>query len=144
MEILFEAPEHGWVNLSIRDAAFSFEDSISDVPSDFVDQTVVGITNILKSGSACQVFLSLEPDYYVVMFAKDETLFTFTLEQEIQFVRSSLYQTKGTFSEILLPFIEAFQKFYGSHIAEPHWPECDPKNMAKLLEIADKYQANLR
>lgn len=147
MEVRLGTPVHGWVDLSIVDGGYFLDDNISDVPFDFIDQIVVGVTNLLRNGGKQQAILGLEPNYYVFTFAEVEGSFSFKLEREIEYPkpidRSVLHQTKGSFVEMLQPFVDAFQRFYGGPVDELHWPKCDPNNMVKLLEASKNYAANL-
>lgn len=147
MEVILGTPVHGWVDLSIKDGVYLLDDNISDVPFDFVDQIVVGITNLLKNGGEQQAVLGLEPNYYVFTFAEVEGSFSFKLEKELEYPkpvsRSVLHQAKGSFVEILLPFVDASQRFYSGPVDEPHWPKCDRNNMVKLLKVSNNYTANL-
>jgi len=147
MEVKLGTPAHGWVDLSIIDGVYFLDDSISDIPFDFVDQIVVGITNLLENGGEQQAVLGLEPNYYVFTFAEVEGSFSFKLEEELEYPkpvgRSVLHHVKGSFVEILLPFVNAFQRFYSGPVDEPHWPKCDPNNMAKLIKVSNQYLANL-
>lgn len=146
MKVKLGTPEHGWVDLSIVDGLYFLNDRISDVPFDFVDQIVVGITNLVENGGEQQAILGLEPNYYVFTFAKVNGSFSFKLEKELEYPklvgRSVLHQAKGSFVEILQPFVDAFQRFYRGPVNEPHWPKCDPNNMEKLIKVSNNYIAN--
>ena len=145
MEVKLGTPQHGWVDLSIIDGKFTLEDSISDVPFDFVDRIAVGITKLLDVGGEHQAVLGLEPNYYVLTFAEFEDAFSFKMELEFEFPKpvgsGVLHHAKGSFDEILLPFVHALQRFYNIPADESHWPACDPNNMERLVNASNTYKA---
>lgn len=138
MEITLGAPEHGWVDLTIKDAAFVLNDSISDVPTDFVDEAVIGLTNLLTTGEKQEITLGLEPHYYVITFAKNPHSFSFTLEKELEHSqaadRSLLHKVEGSFDQLLLPFIDVFVLFYSGSVCEASWPQANPDHLEDLLK----------
>jgi len=140
MEITLGTPEHGWVDLTIKDAAFFLDDSISDVPTDFVDEVVIGLTNLLTTGEKQEITLGLEPHYYVITFAKNPHVFSFKLERELEHSqaadRSLLHKAEGSFGQLLLPFIDAFVHFYSGPVCEPSWPQANPLHLEDLLKAA--------
>ncbi|WP_143033489.1 hypothetical protein [Roseicitreum antarcticum] len=140
MEVTLGTPEHGWVDLRIRDTAFFLHDSISDVPADFIDESVIGLTNLLSTGEKQEITLGLEPHYYVITFAKNSHVFSFRLERELEHShaaeRSFLHKSEGSFGQILLPFIDEFVHFYSGQVCESSWPQANPAHLEGLLKAA--------
>ena len=144
MEVEITRPRNGWVDFVIRHENFVLSDAISDVPCDFVGEMVSGFRKLLTTGGQQQFLLGLEPHYYEIIMAEAKCYFSIKIELVFEHPETKapelIFETGGTFSEIILPFFHAIKKFYGD-LNDPmdwDWPSCNQCNLDELTLIIER------
>ncbi|MBS9716932.1 hypothetical protein ACFFUT_00975 [Pseudohalocynthiibacter aestuariivivens] len=141
MKFSLGAPEHGWVNLTITDNEYCLEENISDVPNDFIDDTMIALSRLLTYEDKQLVHLSLEPAFYVMSLARKANAFTMTMETEGSDSDGISHQADGSFEEIILPIYSSVKGFCNSRINDYHWPEVDQKNYRNMVETVTRHKS---
>ena len=144
MKIEIGRPEHGWVDVRFSDSPFILEDSVSDVPCDFVHHTVLALSRMMSGAVSQEVELSLEPDFCVMLLEREGEVLSMDLSirRDGQQQTRRIHKTSGSFGEIVLPIYRAVKSFYSYKSAPPHWPECDSAELENLTRAikAHRYQ----
>ena len=140
MRVSIGKPEHGWVQVEIRDKDFTLSDSISDVPRDFIDETIRALTQLLTFGTAQPVELPLEPGAYLLSFGRSADAYTLDIKQSApKRPTRTVYEASGTFDEIILPVFLAIKNFSDQNHREPHWPSGSDGNLAGLADLISQH-----
>jgi len=140
MKFSLGTPEHGWVELTITDDIHRFEVIVSNVPNDFINDTMIALSQLLTYENKRQVWLSLEPDYYLMSLARQTDVFTITIDKGVSASNVVYYQASGDFKEVILPIYRSLKSFYNSRNEDLHWPAVNQMEFQNMLEAVALYK----
>jgi hypothetical protein len=132
-------PEHGWLPVELTYGEFELQFTASDIPVNPIDQLISGIKQITK-GISTQVWWHLEPEGYYFHFEKGSDIFTL----RVSFARNEtaekelIFETKGNYDRIIMPFYRCVKNFFSKEIEEVHWPVPDKNEIDKLVEVVNE------
>jgi len=118
LEVRLGEPEHGWIRLTIRTGDAEFEDHVSNVPSNSLEDLVRALANLADGDASVSVSWMLEPARCDLEFQRtgDTVRLDVVLHRGAATIASRserLFSVSGTFAEMCLPFWRALRALRG-------------------------------
>lgn len=136
LKIEFGHPEHGWLPVYIRQGEFSLEFIASDVPLNPIEQ-LISLLRLLQRGISGEIWWHLEPAGYYFSFDKQDKLYQFSISfaENESATKDLIFETEGSFGNIILPFYRALKKFFTQSFDELHWPRTEQVEIEKIINF---------
>lgn len=136
LKVEFGQPEHGWLHVDMQLGNFKLKFEASDVPINPIDQLISAIREITK-GSKAEVWWHLEPAGYYLCFDKLDRIYKLAIlfEEADKNSKEIVFQTEGSYQNLIMPFYRAIKKFVSLAYDEPHWPKTEEIEIKKLTDL---------
>ena len=140
LKISFDDPEFGWVRINIDSGMFHIYEQLSYI-SDPFDHIVAALGACTTRYCSVTVECELEPGQLMFSFHGDGGLIRLTISERHRHTKR-LFEVKGTFDEICLPFWRALRNLQGrfsddelsSRMHKP-FPSSEMKNLTQKVEL---------
>jgi hypothetical protein len=135
IKVNFGKPLHGWLPVSLAAGQFELEFRASDVPENPLYLLVDALLKALVDLES-EVWWHLEPDGFYFNFEphgnEECTLkISYTNGVPPEMVKK-VFEIRGDFKKILLPFWRAVREFDSHDYSKHHWPKTHVDDLNKL------------
>ena len=136
ISITFGTPEHGWLPVDLSSNDYKLSIDVSDVPINPLEDLCNVLQDVTK-GHKSEVYWNLEPVAVFFEFEKSGKEYQLSISQaaDNRSFRETKKIIKGSFQEIIFPFINCTTKFYSQTYDEKHWPTVDKRKLDKLITL---------
>lgn len=138
MKFLLGQPKHGWVDIILADNGFRLRESVSDVPNDFIDDTMVAISRLVTYENTQHVELSLEPGFLIMVLIRQANRYSVNFKSSEMTSDEILFQCEGSLADIVLPIYRAIKGFYNLRKLDTHWPEINQTNFQSMVDAVSQ------
>ncbi len=143
IQIAYQSPTNGWLELTLTIASKIIEIDASDVPNNPVEELATAIESV-ASGLDASVWWNLEPAGYFMYFERASAELRLRIEYADDGKRSRAREVaviQASPAQILLPFWRFLREFQSHSYAPPHWPEVDYGRMREFKLLFPKSHA---
>jgi hypothetical protein len=140
LNIVFEAPEHGWMPVKIiyQDIEEYFD--VSDVPIDPIDQLMQVLDSAITGGGG-EVWWHLEPAGYYLNLHAEHRKFRVKLEYSVNSMkptRETVFEYTGNFQETIIPIWRSLRKLQSYKWTEFTVPDKAMDSITKQVKKIQK------
>ena len=132
--VTYEAPDHGWLSLTVQSEGQSVFIDASDVPNNPM-QELIGALEDASRGREVYVWWNLEPDGFFMYLCPGSNEVSLRIESAPNSERERgicVLEVTGTRQQVLLPLWRFVREFQSHGYQEPHWPVTDYGRMAEI------------
>ncbi len=142
IKIKFGEPHHGWLPVSFVAGEFVLDFDASDVPENPLYHLIDAIYKALVGLESEIWWHHLEPAGYYFSFepkGPDECVLKVTFTNgNVPEKTKKIFETNGSFSQILFPFWRGVKEFNTHNYSEPHWPGVPAYELQKLTTLINE------
>ncbi|MFZ6778715.1 hypothetical protein ACO0LD_17975 [Undibacterium sp. Ji83W] len=139
IQIAYQAPNNGWLALTLTLDGKIIEIDASDVPNNPIQELIAALEDVVR-GLDSSVWWHLEPAGYLMYFERVSEEVRLRIDYSNNSKRSHAKEVaviQGSPAQILKPFWRFLREFQSHSFNEPHWPYVDYQRLPEIKLLLD-------